>query len=616
MKMRNSALLFVVFSLMLVGCSNTGKSPEDRTPKVTIFGTVDSVGYETVVCLDANHNMQCDDSEPQVTVPEDGEFEIPSWIDVEETSTIVAEFYDPSGSTTPALTLARPVDWTEHIDVLSTFVAVGMLKAPGSNPDGVLQELASVYGLEAADDLTASWEDIDDTVRAALIETMNLYRDKTETSRSNGEVALSTTSALVDSLRRYLKPDTAELNPLVSAYSLSTDAVGATEVELCPLPNVSDLTITTENHEPIVEKKVYLQAILEFSGGTTGDLTVSTRIRGRGNSTWGMPKKPYRLKLDEPTSLVGIPARRDWALLANYADKTMLRNALAFCVAYTLGMPYSPLSDFVEVTLNDEYLGLYQLNDKTYAVRDLVEEQAKETGNGLGAEDVFLLELDDRRNRDFNFDTSRGVPYGFRSKTDAGRAAAVENWVNEIENLIADSSNPDRLAAVNEVMDLESLVDLFLVNEFMRNADGFWSSTYTYKLRDTRFTFGPVWDFDIATGNVNYGIHWNPEGSSILGGGKAKAWFLQELMDEPEFEALVKARWDYLSAHFEDFEYYIRDSVVELDAAQERNFARWPILDEDVWPNYKVTGSYEGEIEYLLEWLSDRQIWMDSQYLP
>lgn len=584
-----------------------------------ITGTISAGDYVVTICLDENQNLQCDAGEPDTVPAAGGSFEIrsPAESDTEQ-AVIVAEFRDaaaPAGD--PVLTLARPVAWSDEVDVLSTFVAVRMQSGSPGSAAAAYASLTAEYGLAGPESLREAWPDTEEEARKALIRTLQDMRSRPGTGSPAGEAAERAAQALSEALGRYLDAETARLNPLVTAHSLASDAIGSAGSELCARPVVARLAIHTENAEPVIEKSRYLRASLEFSGGAGQEaLTVSARIRGRGNTTWHMPKKPFRLKLDEAESLLGLPASRNWALLANYADKTMLRNAVAFCTAELLGLPYTPKSDFAEVTFNGEYLGLYQLSDKVYAVRDVVEARAEESAGGTGPEDAFLLEIDGRRGREFSFDTLHGVPYGFRSETDAGRAAAVEQHLNDIEREIADSANPRRLAAVNALVDLESLVDVFLVNEFTRNGDAFWSSTYAYQLPGSRLTFGPVWDFDLSAGNIDYDGHWDPAGSSILREDGWRAWFLKELIAEPDFRALTRARWSYLSDRVAEIEAYISDAANSLDHAQVANFERWPILCEYVWPNYRVTGSYEGEIAYLLSWVAERTAWMDAEYLP
>ena len=140
-----------------------------------------------------------------------------------------------------------------------------------------------------------------------------------------------------------------------------------------PAPQVPVLRITTENGAQILNKKDYIKGtvVIEDPAGMYWDtprveLKMSKDkhgIRGRGNTTWDMPKKPYKLKFDEKVSIFGLGEDKEWVLLANYADKTLLRNVVAMKLSEIVGMPWTPAMLPVEVYLNGEYLGCYTFSE-------------------------------------------------------------------------------------------------------------------------------------------------------------------------------------------------------------------------------------------------------------
>ena len=111
----------------------------------------------------------------------------------------------------------------------------------------------------------------------------------------------------------------------------------------------------------IDSKENYVQATMTIKEKGKEPSKLSTRIRGRGNATWTYPKKPYRLKLDEKSPLLGMNEHKDWVLLANYCDKSLLRTGISFKLSELMGFAWTPDSRFVELVLNDEYMGNYQL---------------------------------------------------------------------------------------------------------------------------------------------------------------------------------------------------------------------------------------------------------------
>ena len=388
----------------------------------------------------------------------------------------------------------------------------------------------------------------------------------------------------------------------------SAAPVTATAAAECPSVEVTPIRIDTQGAAPILSKDDYVDATLRV--GNSGE-AIQTRIRGRGNSTWIMPKKPYRLKLDKKTALLGMAADKDWALLANYSDKTLMRNSVAFCMSRILGMAWTPDSRYVELTLNGDYVGSYQLTEhvKTGADRvDIGEESTLAGDPGMG----FLLEIDARLDEVFWFNSTQGVPYTVKSDLVAEQLPAITDYVAQVEAALfgPDFTNAD--TGYEHYLGTDSLIDMYLINELMRNTDAFASSTFAYRPRGGKLHFGPAWDFDIAAGNVNYSGNWETEGWWV----RTVSPYVPRLQQDPQFERRVKQRWAYLASRLPELHGYISATARALDGSQQRNFERWPILDSYVWPNAVVTGSYADEVRYLADWLSKRAAWMDTQLSP
>lgn len=167
-------------------------------------------------------------------------------------------------------------------------------------------------------------------------------------------------------------------------------------LQLCPLPQVAKLIIETRNKEDITSKTDYISANLEIQSSNPEIEPPITliEIRGRGNSTWIMsPKKSYTIKLNKKANLLGMSETKKWSLLANYGDKSMLRTITAFCMARILDMPYTPDSEFIELTINGIDQGLYQLTNKTYKVSEKIKkerEEFSEINNGNRLNDSFF----------------------------------------------------------------------------------------------------------------------------------------------------------------------------------------------------------------------------------
>jgi hypothetical protein len=384
--------------------------------------------------------------------------------------------------------------------------------------------------------------------------------------------------------------------PVTSSPNAPSATQNATIAANCVVQRPVTLTITTAGMVPITSREEYVNATLTLNGET-----LATRIRGRGNSTWAMPKKPYRLNLNEAASLLGMPAARNWALLANYADKTLLRTALAFCVSETLGMEYTPKSRFVELTLNGQYDGVYQLTEHVEVAPHKVNIGPEtESSNG------FFIEHDGMYAQEPAwFISSMELPFVFKSDPTPQQMTAIEQYVNDVERRL----NTD-FASLAERVDIDSFVNLYLVNELLKNNDAFhFSSTFLFRRQDENLRFGPPWDFDIAAGNIDRNGNDDPTGFWTREQAYPRAAFRY-----PEFQQRVKERWAFIHSRGTAIVDAMRASARTLDDSQRRNFERWDILDIAVPPNPVVTGSYEGEITYLLNWLQTRLNWLESQF--
>ena len=384
------------------------------------------------------------------------------------------------------------------------------------------------------------------------------------------------------------------------------------------------LSVTTDTGVDVTSRDFYLPAhyVLKDESQTVL-IQGATEIRGRGHSTWDlMPKKPYHIKLAKSSSLLGMPANRHWVLLANYSDKTLLRNDLVFKVGQWLGMEYTPRSRFVEVELNGVYLGIYQLTEHIRIAPDRVNipELKIDDTTPDRITGGYLLEVDEWRDEAFCFSFPHSaMPFCLKNPEtllepgwEAQRAYIVD-YISKVEDAII-SSNFDPATGYAAYIDVDSAVQYYLANELVKNVDGdLRLSTYLHKKRDGKLTFGPLWDFDIAAGNVNFNGCDNPEGWYI----RSAPWFTR-LFQDPVFAAKVKDKWNQLksSGRLEELFQYIDNRAAYLSHVQVRNFQKWDILSTWVWPNRVVTGSYGGEVTAMKDWLRARVAWMDAQFNP
>ncbi|HRH78187.1 MAG TPA: CotH kinase family protein, partial [Cellvibrionaceae bacterium] len=180
----------------------------------------------------------------------------------------------------------------------------------------------------------------------------------------------------------------------------------------------------------------------------------------------------------------------------------------------------------------------------------------------------------------------------------------IADWITTFEDVMASPGYADSLNGYAKYLDVPSFVDFVIINELTKNVDGYRLSTFFYKDKDSknsRLFAGPVWDFNIALGNANYCSGdlfsgWAMDFNDVC---NQDGWIIhfwwQRLWDDPAFRARVKTRWQELrSGTFSNAQVFgALDSLSKVvDKAQVRNWQRWPVLNEWVWPNAYCCGTY------------------------
>ncbi|WP_277185536.1 CotH kinase family protein [Caballeronia sp. BR00000012568055] len=389
------------------------------------------------------------------------------------------------------------------------------------------------------------------------------------------------------------------------------DPTGAVYADAAPL---ASMTVDTDGKTPIVVKSTYLGADLGLTGAD-GIEPFSSRmtIKGHGNSTWTQEKKPYRLKLESKASLLGMPQDRNWILLANYFDKTLLRNRAALELGQRFGMAWTPRAQPLELTLNGEYRGVYDLVESIRVSKNRVNiadsdetTSPKKTG--------FIVEINARMDEAVCWHTTHGLPMCIDTPDPASdaQAAYIKDYVQKAEDALFSDNATDPATGYEQYFDVPTLIDWFLVNEIFKNQDAkSFASIYLYKDAGDKLKFGPLWDFDLAAGNVNYSDAQYPEGWWVADG----VWISRMKQIDPTFEARVRARWNELkTSQIDTLPDFIESRAQALIAngAARRNFTRWKEMAVQTWPNAVIAGSYRGEVDYLKGWLVKRIAWMDG----
>ncbi|MES2797481.1 MAG: CotH kinase family protein [Bacteroidota bacterium] len=385
--------------------------------------------------------------------------------------------------------------------------------------------------------------------------------------------------------------------------------------------NLPVLYIST-NNVPIISKENYVNGALKVSDKDhvespfEGDI----EIRGRGNSTWNLPKKPYKIKLGKKSKLLGMNEARQWVLLANYSDKTLLRNELGFELSRKLGLAYTPASKPIEVILNGKYIGSYQLVEQIEVSKTKVdiEEQNKKVIDSENISGGYLIEADGfARTEKINFRTNFlmdiSVHYPDDEDISTSQINYVKSHITDFETALfsADFANPS--TGYRKYFDVDSYINFYLVNEIIGNPDLFWSQyLYKFKNNDKWYT-GPIWDLDIA-GSNDIRIGNTQEKLMLNVGFKPKIW-INRLMQDKYFRNKIRERWnDVKGEKLNSLSFFISQQAQKIQYSQSKNFQTWPILGTIVYNNIQALGSFEAEVDFLKNYYTKRLLWLDTQF--
>ena len=414
------------------------------------------------------------------------------------------------------------------------------------------------------------------------------------------------------------------------------------------------LVIIETGGPPIIDEPkidAYLKIIYNENGysGKSDDPNIydgqiGIEIRGR-YSAW-LPQKPYGFETRDSSGnnlnvpLFQMPAENDWTLLANYNDKTFMRNSLAFELFRQMGH-YAPRTQFCEVIVNGRYNGIYVLTEKIKVDKNRIDiaklTEQDNYGNDVTGGYVFKVDYFDEynswenRHPPFEGSTERVHFVYYYPKPDKithQQKIYIQQFVDQMESALYKAGPQGLTDIMSDYMDLDSFVDYFLLNELARNVDGYKKSSYFFKDKNSNgglLHAGPVWDFDWAWKNIDECIFGATDGSGwAFTVHQCDPWpvppgWTVKLMKDIRFVSRVKERYLELRQSIlgEDYIFNYIDSVADLmDEPQKRHYSRWPILGQNVGaPEVDPQPeTFEGEISKFKNWISTRLNWLDMQF--
>jgi hypothetical protein len=373
--------------------------------------------------------------------------------------------------------------------------------------------------------------------------------------------------------------------------------------------------VSTPDHVEIANREDWIDGGNITIGNTAGgkfDVSTTSSFRGRGNSTWGLaPKKGYAIKLEQKTSILGMPSHKRWVLLANWNDCSFSRTTLAFHMGDKSLLAYTPRIHDVELVLNGSYWGLYQLT-----------EQIKINKNRVNVgDDGFLIEADYRasiKDGDVVFYvTNESAPFVIKDPDVVfydDNYSYVKNFFIEFDKVLFSDDWLDDEKGYKTFIDINSFVDWYIINEFSKNNDSiFYSSCYMNLNRSTgKLAMGPIWDFDLSWGNYIFSSSTYPCNISTGWWVRERTTWYQRMFTDPEFVSLLQDRFDYFYSLQSEFSSLLEQQYSKLKYAAYGDNLRWGKLSTS--SDYEsVSESFLNSCIALNNFMSERWQWMHSE---
>jgi len=428
-------------------------------------------------------------------------------------------------------------------------------------------------------------------------------------------------------------------NGVINFYDDIDDSSNAGNENLFPT-----MKISTNNFQEIIDDPKINADLLVIEDNVEKNYKIGIEIRG--SSSKSFPKKSYGFETktsdwseDLDVNLGGFPEEEDWILNGPFSDKSLIRNKLTFDLSNSIGFKASN-TKFYNLFINNESKGLYVLMEKIKRDKNRVDIPAI---NQNSVEGGYIIKID-KATGDSSCETCYDRSFSFRSNYNTfgeisdqseiyyiyhypkpaeiteDQKKYIQSFVDDFEAALVNSDDD----SLNEIIDIESFIDFFIINELTKNIDGFRLSTYLNKSYNGKLKMGPIWDFNLAFGNADYCDGGNPEGwlykfNDICRGDlwQVPFWW-NNLMERDIFKSTLKSRWGSLrvsslsnSSIMNKIDSYTQ--YLESNNVISQNFYIWPILGQYVWPNYFIGSTHSEEIDFIKNWIDDRLEWIDTE---
>ena len=407
------------------------------------------------------------------------------------------------------------------------------------------------------------------------------------------------------------------------------------ESHMFQFTNLPTVCINTVDSKEPFDKETDIVGNVIILNNNAYDTNASVTVRERGNSSRTHPKKPWRLKFDKKQKVLDAPAKaKKWTLINNHSDKTLLRNVVAFEISRRIGMDYTPYCQPVDVVLNGEFKGCYQLCDQVEVNPDRVPVTEMEPTDieGDALTGGYHLEIDAYANQEkageWFESTYHHMPVTIKSPDDGGTPEQYEyikNYFSEMEHAVFARGYNDPETGYRKWLDLDSYLNYFIIQEIIGNADAVWCM-HVHKERGGKIMGGPVWDSELAFDNDNRVYPASELGvlCTLSGRGPIANNFLNFHKRIFSFDTKSKARRNYLYSiarnekdlSGESLCNFVDEWAEKIRKSADLNFKRWDVLGRFIFSNPRAETSFNEAIGNLKTYLRDRFDFLDrAEYL-